>query len=93
MKIDLFRKLFVPKLLKDFILIPNFYFRNVQTKSPTLSHNLNPGPFGDNLNSSLKVNIYEFRYSENKPKMAYSRDLPKMARQQCGIMDENCSDT
>ena len=23
----------------------------------------------------------------NKPKMAYSRDLPKMARQQCGIMD------
>jgi len=28
--------------------------RNVQTKSPTLSHNLNPGPFGDNLNSSLK---------------------------------------
>ena len=32
-----------------------FYFRNVQTKSPTLTHNLNPGPFGDNLNSSLKV--------------------------------------
>ena len=24
---------------------------------------------------------------KNKPKMAYSRDLPKMARQQCGIMD------
>ena len=24
---------------------------------------------------------------ENKPKMAYSRDLPKMAGQQCGIMD------
>ena len=23
----------------------------------------------------------------NKPKMAYSRDLPKMAQQQCGIMD------
>ena len=23
----------------------------------------------------------------NKPKMAYSRDLPKIARQQCGIMD------
>ena len=32
-------------------------------------------------------------YSENKPKMAYSCDLPKMARQQCGIMDWNCSDT
>ena len=35
-----------------------------------------------------------FRFEElqqqqktNKPKMAYSRDLPKMARQQCGIMD------
>ena len=64
MKIDLFRKLFVLKLLKDFILIPNFYFRNVQTKSPTLSHNLNPGPFGDNLNSSLKVNILELKFSE-----------------------------
>ena len=25
--------------------------------------------------------------------MAYSRDLPKMARQQCGIMDWHCSDT
>ena len=25
--------------------------------------------------------------------MAYSRDLPKMARQQCGIMDWNYSDT
>ena len=30
---------------------------------------------------------------KNKPKMAYSRDLPKMAWQQCGIMDWNCSDT
>ena len=30
---------------------------------------------------------------KNKPKMAYSRDLPKMARQQCGIMDWNCIDT
>ena len=29
----------------------------------------------------------------NKLKMAYSRDLPKMARQQCGIMDWNCSNT
>ena len=29
----------------------------------------------------------------NEPKMAYSRDLPKMARQQCGIMDWNYSDT
>ena len=28
-----------------------------------------------------------FSLWENKPKMAYSRDLPKMARQQCGIMD------
>ena len=26
-------------------------------------------------------------FKKNKPKMAYSRDLPKMARQQCGIMD------
>ena len=26
-------------------------------------------------------------YPENKSKMAYSRDLPKMVRQQCGIMD------
>ena len=26
-------------------------------------------------------------FTLNKPKMAYSRDLPKMARQQCGIMD------
>ena len=25
--------------------------------------------------------------SINKPKMAYSRDFPKMGRQQCGIMD------
>ena len=33
-------------------------------------------------------------YMANKPKMAYSRDLPKMAtRQQCGILDWNCSDT
>ena len=24
---------------------------------------------------------------KNKPKMAYSRDLPKIARQQCGIVD------
>ena len=59
LKIDLFRKLFVRNIQEDFILTSNFYFRNVQTKSPTLSHNLNPGPFGDNLNSSLKVNIFE----------------------------------
>ena len=26
-------------------------------------------------------------FSKNKPKMAYSRDLPKLARQQCGIND------
>ena len=31
-----------------------------------------------------KVNT---RCPRNKPKMAYSRDLPKMARWQCGIMD------
>ena len=29
----------------------------------------------------------------NKPKMAYSRDRPIMARQEWGIMDQNCSDT
>ena len=28
-----------------------------------------------------------YTVSKNKPKMAYSRDLPKMARQQCGIID------
>ena len=26
-------------------------------------------------------------FNQNKLKMAYSLDLPKMARQQCGIMD------
>ena len=46
---------------------------------------------------SLTVNIIEALQSQmihlsyhddkNKPKMAYSRDLPKMARQQYGIMD------
>ena len=35
----------------------------------------------NNIQSSLVV------MSKNKPKMAYSCDLPKMARQQCGIMD------
>ena len=43
---------------------------------------------------SLKVGVTYWGitfFVINKPKMAYSRDLPKMARQQCGIMD--CSDT
>ena len=31
--------------------------------------------------------------SRNKPKMAYSCDIPKMARQQFGIIERNCSDT
>ena len=42
--------------------------------------------------ASLKVPKSSL-FKRNKPKMAYSRDLPKMARQQCGIMDWNCSDT
>ena len=46
------------------------YFRNVQTKSPTLTHNLNPGPFGDNLNSSLKV-----RQSQSRVVQSRSRGL------------------
>ena len=33
------------------------------------------------------IQLYLGNPSKNKPKMAYSRDLPKMARQQCGIMD------
>ena len=37
--------------------------------------------------------IWIFILLKNKPKMAYSRDLLKMARHQCGIMDWNCSDT
>ena len=27
------------------------------------------------------------KFQKNKLKMAYSRDLPKISRQQCGIMD------
>ena len=34
-----------------------------------------------------KMSTIEGYLSINKPKMAYSCDLPKMARQQCGIMD------
>ena len=44
----------------------------------------------------IQVKKFEEHFKDhqsNKPKMAYSRDLPKMARQQCGIMDCNCSDT
>ena len=39
----------------------------------------NRGFMGDIVNNC--------KSKENKPKMAYSRDLPKIARQQCGIMD------
>jgi len=31
-----------------------YFYRNVQTKSPTLGHSMNTLPFGDNINASLK---------------------------------------
>ena len=34
-----------------------------------------------------KIENFDLLRKQNKPKMAYSRDLPKMARQQVGIMD------
>ena len=37
------------------VLIDFFSCRNVQTKSPTLGHSMNPVQFGDNINASLKV--------------------------------------
>ena len=39
-----------------------------------------------NLDQSPENDFYKICFFKNKPKMAYSRDLPKMARQQC-IMD------
>ena len=35
----------------------------------------------------LAFQLCRYDLSQNKPKMAYSRDFPKMAGQQCGIMD------
>ena len=54
-----------------------------------LGTNISMVDIGDLTNTYLiRGNV-----QKNKPKMAYSRDLLKMARQQCGIMDWNCCDT
>lgn len=58
--------LIVEVLIIEKKLTQNFYFRNVQTKSPTLSHNLNPGPFGDNLNEYVMGKHLVFQSIENK---------------------------